>query len=77
MDGYATGYVIAFELVGRNQNGYGKTWQGLAYSRLVLKRRSKKLVLIAVTNKLLSQSFSIAKSGVKYDSDVRSVMAHN
>lgn len=37
------------------------------YSRLVNKGKSKKLALIAVSNKLLKQSFAVAKSGIPYD----------
>lgn len=37
------------------------------YERIVNKGKSKKLALIAVANKLLKQSFAIAKSGRTYD----------
>lgn len=37
------------------------------YERLVLKGKSKKLALIAVSNKLLKQAFAIVKSGLPYD----------
>lgn len=37
------------------------------YERIVGKGKSKKLALIAVANKLLKQSFAIAKSGIPYD----------
>jgi transposase len=37
------------------------------YERIVGKGKSKKLALIAVSNKLLKQSFAIAKSGLPYD----------
>ena len=37
------------------------------YERIVAKGKSKKLALIAVSNKLLKQSFAIAKSGLTYD----------
>lgn len=37
------------------------------YDRIVNKGKSKKLALIAVTNKLLKQCFAIAKSGLPYD----------
>jgi len=43
------------------------------YVRLVAKGKSKKLALIAVANKLIKQSFSIAKSGLVYDENFRSV----
>lgn len=39
------------------------------YDRLTAKGKSKKLALIAVANKLLKQSFAIAKSGLVYDQD--------
>lgn len=44
------------------------------YERIVAKGKSKKLALIAVCNKLLKQSFAIAKSGVVYDPNFRSTM---
>jgi len=37
------------------------------YERIVNKGKSKKLALIAVSNKLIKQSFAIAKSGLPYD----------
>lgn len=37
------------------------------YKRIVDKGKSKKLALIAVCNKLLKQSFAVAKSGIPYD----------
>ena len=43
------------------------------YNRIVAKGKSKKLALIAVANKLLKQAFAIAKSGLIYDQDFRSV----
>ena len=43
------------------------------YQRIVAKGKSKKLALIAVANKLLKQSFAIAKSGLVYDPDYKSV----
>lgn len=43
------------------------------YERIVAKGKSKKLALIAVANKLLKQSFAIAKSGLVYDEKFRSV----
>ena len=45
------------------------------YQRLVNKGKSKKLALIAVCNKLIKQSFSIAKSGLPYDPAYRSSLA--
>jgi transposase len=44
------------------------------YDRLVTKGKSKKLALIAVTNKLLKQAFAIAQSGVIYDPQYRSML---
>ncbi len=43
------------------------------YSRITAKGKSKKLALIAVSNKLLKQAFAIAKSGLKYDENFVSV----
>jgi hypothetical protein len=37
------------------------------YKRIVSKGKSKKLALIAVSNKLLKQAFAIVKSGLPYD----------
>ncbi|GGG58075.1 hypothetical protein GCM10011414_29850 [Croceivirga lutea] len=37
------------------------------YERITAKGKSKKLALIAVSNKLLKQAFAIAKSGIPYD----------
>ena len=37
------------------------------YQRIIAKGKSKKLALIAVCNKLIKQSFAIAKSGLPYD----------
>jgi len=47
---------------------YNKSCKEL-YERLTAKGKSKKLALIAVANKLLKQSFAIAKSGLVYDRD--------
>lgn len=47
------------------------------YERLVAKGKSKKLALIAVCNKLLKQAFAIAKSGLPYDPEYRSVLVRN
>lgn len=44
------------------------------YERIVNKGKSKKLALIAVSNKLLKQSFAIAKSGRSYDETYISVL---
>jgi len=44
------------------------------YERIVNKGKSKKLALIAVVNKLLKQSFAIAKSGRPYDETYVSVL---
>ena len=45
---------------------YNKACKAI-YDRLVAKGKSKKLALVAVSNKLLKQSFAIAKSGLPYD----------
>ncbi len=45
------------------------------YQRITNKGKSKKLALIAVSNKLLKQAFAIAKSGIPYDENYRSVLA--
>jgi len=37
------------------------------YERIVNKGKSKKLAMLAVSNKLLKQAFAIAKSGIPYD----------
>jgi len=47
------------------------------YQRITAKGKSKKLALIAVANKLLKQSLAIAKSGLYYDEDFRSVYLKN
>ena len=47
------------------------------YNRIVAKGKSKKLALIAVANKLLKQSLAIAKSGLYYDENYRSVNLNN
>ena len=44
------------------------------YQRIVNKGKSKKLALIAVCNKLIKQSFAIAKSGIPYDPYYKSVL---
>ncbi len=45
------------------------------YERIVAKGKSKKLALIAVSNKLLKQAFAIAKSGRPYDENFVSKLA--
>ena len=45
------------------------------YERIVNKGKSKKLALIAVSNKLLKQAFAIAKSGLPYDENFVSKLA--
>jgi len=52
---------------------YNKACREL-YERIIHKGKSKKLALIAVANKLLKQSFAIAKSGLIYHEDYRSVL---
>ena len=43
------------------------------YTRMVTKGKSKKVALIAVANKLLKQSLAIAKSGMSYDEEYKSM----
>lgn len=43
------------------------------YQRLVAKGKPKKLALIAVANKLLRIVYAIAKSGIPYDSEYKSI----
>jgi transposase len=43
------------------------------YQRIIAKGKSKKLALIAVANKLLKQALAIAKSGLYYDENYKSV----
>lgn len=45
------------------------------YERITNKGKSKKLALIAVSNKLLKQAFAIAKSGLPYDENFVSKLA--
>jgi len=45
------------------------------YERIVAKGKSKKLALIAVSNKLLKQAFAVAKSGLPYDENFVSKLA--
>lgn len=45
------------------------------YERIVNKGKSKKLALLAVSNKLLRQAFAIVKSGIPYDAKHRSVLS--
>ena len=45
------------------------------YERIVNKGKRKKLALIAVSNKLIKQSFAIAKSGLPYDEKYVSVLS--
>jgi transposase len=47
------------------------------YERIVNKGKSKKLALIAVCNKLIKQSYAIAKSGLKYDKEYKSRLVVN
>lgn len=44
------------------------------FIRITAKGKSKKLALIAVSNKLLKQAFAVVKSGVKYDPNYRSTL---
>ena len=43
------------------------------YERIIAKGKSKKLALIAVANKLVKQSFAIAKSGLEVDQEYISI----
>jgi hypothetical protein len=46
--------------------GFGtQIFYGALFDRIVAKRKSKKLALLAMCNKLLKQAFAIVKSGVK------------
>ena len=47
------------------------------YDRIVAKGNNKKLVLIAVCNKLLKQVFAMLKSGLMYDETYRSTLEIN
>jgi transposase len=47
------------------------------YQRITAKGKSKKLASIAVANKLLKQSLAIAKSGLYYDENFKSVYLNN
>jgi len=47
------------------------------YQRITNKGKSKKLALIAVSNKLLKQAYAIAKSGIPYDKNYQSVLTHH
>lgn len=44
------------------------------YQRITNKGKSKKLALIAVSNKLLKQAFAVAKAGITYDANYRSAL---
>ena len=55
---------------------YNKACKAI-YDRIVAKGKSKKLALIAVCNKLLKQAFAIAKSGLTYDNNYRSILVKN
>ena len=44
------------------------------YDRIVAKGKSKKLALLAVSNKLLKQAFAIVKSDIPYDANHVSVL---
>ena len=55
---------------------YNKACKAL-YDRIVAKGKSKKLALIAVCNKLLKQAFAIAKSGLIYDDNYKSILVKN
>jgi transposase len=55
---------------------YNKARRDL-YERIAAKGKCKKLVLIAVCNKLLKQAFAIAKSGLIYDGEYKSTLVKN
>ena len=55
---------------------YNKACKAL-FDRIVAKGKSKKLALIAVCNKLLKQTFAIAKSGLDYDNEYKSILVVN
>ena len=44
------------------------------YQRITNKGKSKKLALMAVSNKILKQAYAVAKSGMPYDENYRSVL---
>ena len=44
------------------------------YERIVNKGKSKKLALLAVSNKLLKQAYAVVNSGIAYDAEYRSVL---
>jgi len=46
------------------------------YHRITNKGKSKKVALIAVSNKLLKQAYAIAKSGLPYDEKFKSALSH-
>jgi transposase len=45
------------------------------YQRITNKGKSKKLAMIAVSNKLIKQAFAIAQSGIPYDENYRSALS--
>ena len=47
------------------------------YERITAKGKSKKLALLAVSNKLIKQAFAIANSGLIYDENYRSQLKQN
>ncbi len=47
------------------------------YNRITNKGKSKKLALMAVSNKLIKQAFAIAKSGLPYDEKFKPVLSHD
>ena len=55
---------------------YNKACKAI-YDRIVAKGKSKKLALIVVCNKLLKQAFAIAKSGLIYDNNYKSILVKN
>lgn len=59
-------YALIYEVPLYNACKHNKACKEV-YERIVNKGKSKKLALIAVANKLIKQSFAIAKSGRPYD----------
>ena len=56
-----------------NACNYNKACKAI-YHRIVAKGKSKKLALLAVSNKLLNQAFAIAKEDILYDTNHVSVL---
>ncbi|MFT5846339.1 MAG: transposase [Psychroserpens sp.] len=52
---------------------YNKAFRGI-YERIVAKGKRKKLALMAVCNKFLKEAFAIAKSGLIFDNEYKSIL---